>query len=96
MRATRSGATPPVVDKDPAFELLEAFRPTSNMARGLLEPEPAGVDDHTIQLTLQRPCRQNAAALQGDHPRPHALELKNAERAGFGCRRQARFSERVD
>ena len=71
---------------NPALELGKAWRLTPEIIQRLLESDAAGVDDEMVEMALMRARRPMAALPAGSRARPQALELIDAERAGFGCR----------
>jgi hypothetical protein len=74
---------------DPALELFEARRLIAEIAQGLFEAEPAGVDDQVVEMAVVLGGRPSAALTGGHGARPQPLELIDAERTGLGRRRQA-------
>ena len=72
MRATRSGSTPPVVATTQRSNASKLGASTVEIAEGLFEPEPAGMDDQFIEMAVVHGCRRKnprRLAMARDHSR---------------------------
>jgi hypothetical protein len=74
--------------QDPSFERVERRRACGQILRRLLEPEPDRIDDQMVEMRFAAIDRDPASVAGCEGARPQALELADAERAGFGRGRE--------